>query len=46
MLPFGKQQEILSFLSTTNPAELSGNRRNTVHGRRRSLGQAFNMKES
>jgi hypothetical protein len=24
MLPFGKQQEIFPFLSTTNPEELSG----------------------
>jgi hypothetical protein len=28
---FGKQQELLTFLSTTNPEELSGNRRDTVH---------------
>jgi hypothetical protein len=27
MSPFGKQQEPLNFLSTTNPEELSGNRR-------------------
>jgi hypothetical protein len=27
MLPFGKQQESLNFLSATNPEELSGNRR-------------------
>jgi hypothetical protein len=27
MLPFGKQKEILNFLSTTDPEELSRNRR-------------------
>jgi hypothetical protein len=31
MTPFGKQQEILNFLSTTNPEALSGDRRDTVH---------------
>jgi hypothetical protein len=31
MAPFGKQQGLLNFLSTTNPEELSGNRRDTVH---------------
>ena len=31
MLPFGKQKENLHFLSTTNPEELLGNRRDTVH---------------
>jgi hypothetical protein len=30
MLPFGKQQEILNFLSTTSPEEMSGNRGETV----------------
>jgi hypothetical protein len=31
MLPFGKQQESLNLLSTTNPEELPGNRWDTVH---------------
>jgi len=30
MLPFGKQQDFLNFLSATNPEEQSGNRRDTV----------------
>ena len=34
MFPFGKQQEILDFLSTTNQ---EGNRRDIVYRRRRSL---------
>ena len=37
MTPFGKPQETLNFLSTTNPGDLSRDRRDIVHGRRRGL---------
>jgi hypothetical protein len=37
MAPFGKQQEILDFLSTTNPEELLGKPPAHVSSRRRSL---------